>query len=131
MIRTLSQQRLLEKIDRHTDSQFSVPAGDHLAVIEVGPAEEFDRIHIAKAIHLPSGMSGPLAAYFPDRAIELVLYSDQAHQAMLDETAQKLTSEGFGNLYLLEGGKEAWLSQELPVQSSEVPADRAELRKFY
>ena len=84
------------------------------AVVDVSAQNDFEKGHIPNAIHVaPSQVDpqGKTLAKLKDRPV--VVYCKTGVTA--EQACRKLTKGGFEKVYLLSGGLQAWLNEQLPV----------------
>lgn len=83
-------------------------------VLDVSPATEFDKGHIAGARGVPMGQLDPehkLIAKAKDRPIVLVCRTGQSSA----QAAATLVKAGYSRVHWLEGGLPAWQQADLPL----------------
>ena len=83
-------------------------------VLDVSPATEFDKGHIAGARGVPMGQFDPehkLIAKAKDRPIVLVCRTGQSSA----QAAATLVKAGYSRVHWLEGGLPAWQQADLPL----------------
>jgi rhodanese-related sulfurtransferase len=108
-IRTITPRALHERLS-------SEPEG---VLIDVRTPEEFERIHAAGArLH-------PLSDFDPQRVMHRFgaeglgktrpVYLTCLSGVRATEAAQRLGQRGYDNVYLLDGGTQAWVDAKLPV----------------
>ncbi len=130
MIRYLDAERLEGIRQARIESWFGTPARDHWRLLEVGSLEGYLSGHLPQAIHFPLErvLRGAefVRAYFEHPGEPIVLYGRRGSEALVGRVAGALERMGFGDLWILEGGKEGWRDSGLPLQSGRVPADTGE-----
>lgn len=127
MVKRMSSQQLVQRIEDHTESSFSIPAGSHIIIVEVGPSEEFDRAHIKTARHLPlEEMEQHASQILPNKGQDIVLYGTRKHRQDVEQAAKTLQKLGFFNVFLLDMTKEEWLKEDLWMDTARTPADHLE-----
>ncbi|MDQ8034012.1 rhodanese-like domain-containing protein [Bordetella genomosp. 1] len=80
--------------------------------VDVRPAEQFQAGHIAQARSLPAQDLEAKAGNLPKNK-PLILVCEQGRSA--PRIAARLRSQGFADVYTLEGGMRAWYAANLPV----------------
>ncbi|MFJ1300573.1 rhodanese-like domain-containing protein [Pseudomonadota bacterium AL_CKDN230030165-1A_HGKHYDSX7] len=80
--------------------------------IDVRAAEQYQAGHIAQARSLPAQDLESKAGNLPKNK-PLILVCEQGRAA--PRIAQRLRSQGFADVYTLEGGMRAWYAANLPV----------------
>lgn len=87
-------------------------------VVDVGTKNEYDAGHIAGAISIPASEMAARARRLP-KSKEIVLYCNcDGKQELSARAALELQRQGFLNVFVLEGGYQAWLDARLPVKKS-------------
>ena len=101
--------------------QLVTPAGviglleDDAGVLDISENSDFKKAHIASAIHIP-------IAKLDDQAGSVEMYRNRAlivtcpNGSRSVQACKKLTKLGFNNLYLLQGGMQAWQESNLPIE---------------
>lgn len=91
---------------------------DEAVFVDMRDADTFKKSHIPSAVHVPSDQLATKlvdGSRFKDKVI--VLYCDSG--ATSTEKVEKLRKENSSlNLFSLQGGLNAWLQTNLPVESS-------------
>jgi rhodanese-related sulfurtransferase len=127
MIKTLSFFQYDAKQDGFIDAQFGTPAPEKLWLVEIGPVDGYDRVHIKRAIHLTLDQVRRVSlSRLPNTGGEIVLYGSRRESAAVQSAAEELARQGYYNLYLLEGSKEEWLELTRPRETTLVLADHFE-----
>ena len=83
------------------------------AIVDIRTAEQFRKGHIAGATNLPESQlkSGVPAAL--DRQKPVIVVCDAGNKASV--TARTLKKAGFGEVYYMQGGLNAWTGANLPL----------------
>lgn len=81
--------------------------GDPFVLVDVREESEWQRGHIAGAVHLGKGiLERDLETLYPDKATDLVLYCGGGYRsALAAEAAQKM---GYTNVSSMDGGWRGW-----------------------
>lgn len=89
--------------------------GDRFVLIDVREESEWNRGHIAGAVHLGKGiLERDLEKLYPYKDSDLVLYCGGGYRsALAAEAAQKM---GYTNVSSMDGGWRGWTSAGLPVE---------------
>jgi rhodanese-related sulfurtransferase len=96
-------------------------ANTPVILINIGPRELFDRLHIQGAIHIPRG--GIEKVTFPTEA-KIVLYRTGFGSLGVREAAAALIAKGYQDVSILQGEAQTWKSAGIPLigpGSSPVP----------
>ncbi len=125
MIREITCQQLLDKQLRFIDSWFAIPAPDRPVIFEVGSVEQFNEGHLPRAIRLPPLpiAADRIAALVQYPSPEAVIYGQDRSDPLPFQWARLLEAAGFGDVYILRGGKHAWAQHGFTLQTGWVPAD--------
>lgn len=99
-----------EEVDRRRK------AGDKLTVIDVREDHEWEKGHIAGAIHLGKGiLERDIEKRIPDTDAEIVLYCGGGYRSAL--AADNLQKMGYTNVKSMNGGFRGWKDAGLPIES--------------
>ena len=88
--------------------------GNPFVLVDVREESEWQRGHIAGAVHLGKGiLERDLEALYPDKSTDLVLYCGGGYRSALSaEAAQKM---GYTNVSSMAGGWRSWRAAGYPV----------------
>ena len=88
--------------------------GESFVLVDVREESEWQRGHIAGAVHLGKGiLERDLEAQYPDKATDLVLYCGGGYRsALAAEAAQKM---GYTNVSSMDGGWRGWTTADYPT----------------
>jgi rhodanese-related sulfurtransferase len=89
-------------------------------VLDVGTKNEYDAGHIPGAISMPESEVAARARRLP-KSKEIVLYCNCGTEELSMRAAAELQRQGFLDVFVLEGGYQAWLNAGLPVEKSKQP----------
>ena len=84
------------------------------AVIDVSAHNDFEKGHIVNAQHMPLSQldpNGKALSRLKDQPVAVYCKSGPVSE----QAAKRLVKSGFGDVYWLSGGLQAWLADELPV----------------
>lgn len=115
MLREVTQQQLSDMAE--------FPA--ILVYVEIGPKDEYERVHIANAINIPWEQLKTQAKKYLDPGFDIVLYSSREHEQDVLKAAEFLEKQGFQALYFYRGGKEEWILSGLAIESMHYPPGAA------
>lgn len=84
-------------------------------VMDIRPADQFRKGHIAGAINAPESQlkMDQLAAYEKYKTNPLIVACEMGNKG--SSVARKLAKEGFTQVFYLQGGMNAWNSANLPL----------------
>lgn len=83
-------------------------------VVDLRPQAEYDKGHIAGALHLPLSQFNPDSkALSKARELPIVLVCQRG--ATAGPAADRLVAAGFSRIHVLDGGIVAWQQAELPL----------------
>lgn len=102
-------------VDELRRLQLADPA---LVLIDVRDAKAFSQGHIQNALNIPA--PDVLSANLPHGG-PIVIYCSEDPCSLTTDAAQKLTSYGYKDVSILEGGFGAWLAKKYPAVTSETP----------
>ena len=86
-------------------------------VVDVGTKNEYDAGHIPGALSIPASEVAARARRLP-KSKEIVLYCNCDGQELSARAAAELQRQGFDDVFVLEGGYQAWLDAGLPVKKT-------------
>lgn len=86
-------------------------------VVDVGTKNEYDAGHIPGALSIPASEVAARARRLP-KSKEIVLYCNCDGQELGTRAAAELQRQGFDNVFVLEGGYQAWLDAGLAVKKT-------------
>lgn len=91
--------------------------GDSFVLVDVREESEWQRGHIADAVHLGKGvLERDLETLYPDKNTDLVLYCGGGYRsALAAEAAQKM---GYTNVSSMDGGWRGWTAADYPTEGS-------------
>lgn len=89
-----------------------------LVLIDVRDAKAFSQGHIQNALNIPA--PDVLSANLPHGG-PIVIYCSEDPCSLTTDAAQTLTSSGYKEVSILEGGFGAWLAKKYPAVTSETP----------
>ena len=114
MIQTITRQGILKKLRPSIDMAFAAPISEHLIFVEVGRSDDYDRLHIRNAVHLPADrIEQTVSRLLPDHGSEIILYGQNSQDKMVENAAGKLAALGYFNLFVYPGGKDDWSANSL------------------
>lgn len=126
MIRIITRDQILSKINRYLDSSFGTPAPDHLVLLEVGELGDYQRAHIRHALHMTlNQVQNQARRRLPDLGAEIVVYGELAASPTAQEAVLHLVRQGFGNVYWYVEGKADWAEHGLWMSSMPEDLDGA------
>jgi CBS domain-containing protein/rhodanese-related sulfurtransferase len=94
-------------------------------LIEVLPREDYEKIHIAKAISIPLNMFSRTTADRLKWDQPAIVYSRSCLCDLSARAAWRLSSLGFTHIFRYTAGKADWLANGLPVEGMEAQIPRA------
>jgi rhodanese-related sulfurtransferase len=87
---------------------------DNALVVDLRPAADFDKGHIAGAKNVQMSQFDPENKQLaPAKALPVVLVCKVGESA--SAAAKRLRKAGFSNVHVLEGGVQAWQAADLPL----------------
>ena len=91
---------------------------DPFVLIDVREESEWQRGHIAGAVHLGKGiLERDLETLYPDKSTDLVLYCGGGYRsALAAEAAQKM---GYTKVSSMDGGWRGWTTAGYPTEKSD------------
>ena len=91
--------------------------GDSFVLVDVREESEWQRGHIAGAVHLGKGiLERDLETLDPDQSADLVLYCGGGYRsALAAEAAQKM---GYSNVSSMDGGWRGWTTAGYPTDGA-------------
>ncbi len=89
-------------------------------LVEVLSEEEFNRLHIAGAVHIPFNRMSTEARKRFHKDDEIILYCMDPECSASSIAAEKLEGIGFTNIAVYGGGKQDWVAWGLPVEGEAV-----------
>lgn len=103
----IARDELKQKIDRRED----------FALLEVLPADEFNKGHLPGAQNLPlnDNFAAQALDLAGDKERPIVLYCQDAACPESEKAARRLDEAGFPQVYHYQGGKEDWRSAGTPL----------------
>jgi rhodanese-related sulfurtransferase len=125
MFRLISAEQMLAKMTSFLDATNGTPAIDKLYLLEIGTPQEFDVHHLPKGISAGESLNpAQVHHYISNQAAEVILYGKNGDDfPRLEEAAKCLFDLGYSFIYIYKEGKEDWISKNLWLESSVVPAD--------
>jgi rhodanese-related sulfurtransferase len=91
-------------------------AGEQFYLVDTREDREWDRGHVAGAIHLGKGIiERDIESAIPDRAAKIVLYCGGGFRSAL--VADNLQKMGYTNAISMDGGWREWTEAGYPVES--------------
>jgi rhodanese-related sulfurtransferase len=103
-IRELTVNEVKAKLDR----------GEKFHLIDVREDREWDKDHVAGAVHLGKGViERDVEQQIPDRQAELILYCGGGFRSAL--AADNLQKMGYANVYSMDGGIRDWRARGYPI----------------
>lgn len=88
---------------------------DNAVVLDVGEAKEYEAGHIPGAINLPAAsLAGRLSELEKHKSKPVIVNCQNSQRAQ--KVAITLSKNGFGTVYQLAGGMNAWKRDNLPVE---------------
>lgn len=121
MIKHMSCQQLRDKLERFPDCEFGTYNPDHTVIIEVSETHDYLRCHLPRAIHIAS--LSDLRSFILNAATEVVVYPSAEKSVEAEILCRQLLEVGVANVYFYRDGKEDWLRNNLPTESTLVLAD--------
>lgn len=97
--------------------QGKIEAGEIFKLIEVSRSEDFDKGHIAAAVHIPLDSIIETVSRSFRKIQQIVVYCEEANSSVGTNAVRFLQRLGFSNAVLLRGGKSAWREAGLPLES--------------
>ena len=92
--------------------------GDTFYLVDVREDNEWDKGHIAGAIHLGKGViERDIENVIPDPNAEIVLYCGGGYRSAL--AADNLTKMGYTNVVSMDGGFRGWNEAGFPVEQDD------------
>ena len=89
--------------------------GDDIQIVDVREDNEWDKGHIAGAIHLGKGViERDIENVIPDPNAEIILYCGGGYRSAL--AAENLTRMGYTNVVSMDGGFRGWNEAGFPVE---------------
>lgn len=89
--------------------------GDTFYLVDVREDNEWDKGHIAGAIHLGKGViERDIENVIPDPNAEIILYCGGGYRSAL--AAENLTRMGYTNVVSMDGGFRGWNEAGFPVE---------------
>jgi rhodanese-related sulfurtransferase len=99
----------------------------YIVVIDTRGPEKAKKGHIQGAVAIPLARIASEKDQFPlDRKAYLVLYADETLLDKLAPVAKLISSWGYHNVYILQGGYKSWLAKSGPIQK-----DMVRIKIFY
>jgi rhodanese-related sulfurtransferase len=92
---------------------------EKLTIVEVLPAEYFERAHIPTAINIPADRVSELAPRFlPSKGGLIVTYGLNFTWKMSEQVARELIGMGYTNVAEYQEGKQDWIAAGLPLEGA-------------
>jgi rhodanese-related sulfurtransferase len=130
VITLIGRDQLYSKLHSYIDSTFGTPAPEEVLLIEVGPSDAFDKVHLKNAIHMTlDEVETNSQNRLPDHGAEIVIYGQDRASSEPRQAIQILDRRGYCQIYYYPDGKEDWIHAGLEVQYSLVPADNFQYNK--
>lgn len=110
MATPITTEGLLGKIER----------GDDFILMEVLPADSYERGHLPRAIDIPltHEFEDSVRKAAPDTRQPVVVYCSGPECSASSDAARRLEALGYGEVMVLDGGKEAWEAAGLALETS-------------
>ncbi|GAB4338734.1 MAG: hypothetical protein Kow00117_20040 [Phototrophicales bacterium] len=110
-----NESQLAQGVISPSDYQrlFTNPSVDHL-LIDVRTPEEFAAGHIQGAVNIPLQVLDQYVSQLPDDQ-PIVVYCRSGNRSAT--AFDMITRAGFTDVYDIQGGTNAWVSQGLPLQN--------------
>lgn len=89
---------------------------DNIRLVEVLDREEYEKVHIKGAVHIPMNKIVTEARNRFGKEDEIVVYCSDENCSASPTAAKKLIHSGFENVYHYKGGKKAWQKASLPME---------------
>lgn len=98
------------------DVKARIDAGETLHLVDVREDREFDKAHVAGAVHLGKGViERDVEKAFPETDVELILYCGGGYRsALAGDALQKM---GYTNVVSMDGGWREWSEKKYPSES--------------
>lgn len=108
MIRKIDAPGILKKFDFY----------EHFLLLDVESLQDYDRVHLPRAIHLPlsSDFASFAASVLPAKGTELVIYDNGGGEKAW-KAARILHEMGWYTLYVYGGGRREWMERTLPEET--------------
>ncbi|MCM2324113.1 MAG: rhodanese-like domain-containing protein [Oligoflexia bacterium] len=111
MIKRLSRSELQDKLERF----------EKLGVIDLGPPEAYDKVHITGAQSIPAPeLRRRVEAILPDHGAQIVLYNAPSTEALW-QAALTLQQLGYYSIFIYPGGLKDWQEASLPTGTNVFP----------
>ena len=92
---------------------------DHARVIDVREINEWNLVNIPGSIHVHHHhMASKVTQFYPNTHDTIVVYCAAGQRSSV--AAQQLVDLGYLNVFVIEGGIEAWIRAKLPTSSARV-----------
>lgn len=105
LISTISVQDLKRLLDENA----------HLYLIDVRELNEWEEVHIPKAIHIPKDeLPYTIGTHIADLNQPIYLHCKAGVRSL--DAAQKLINMGYKHVYSVEGGILQWMEHHYPVK---------------
>jgi rhodanese-related sulfurtransferase len=89
---------------------------ENINIVDVRAAEDYAKSHIPSAVNLPKERWSSFAGLSRDKVNILCCYTQTCHLAA--NAAVEFAAHGY-HVMAMEGGFEAWLHNELPVETGQ------------
>jgi rhodanese-related sulfurtransferase len=93
-------------------------AGAPMTIIDSRNPEEYQEVHILRAINIPEKKLGDHLAMLPaDKASRLVFYCNGVKCGKSKRSAEKVLKLGYDNIFIYAEGMPVWEEQGLPIHA--------------
>jgi rhodanese-related sulfurtransferase len=106
MVTEINRDELKQKLDHPRK----------FVLVEALPAHDFRTLHLPGAINIPADQVRTLAPeLLPNKDVEVIVYCAGPACHASENAANALTELGYSNVRHFVGGKQDWISADLPV----------------
>lgn len=107
-VKEITRDELKARLDR----------GEEVVLVEALGPKYYEEAHLPGAINIPHTEVDALAPeMLPDRSAQIVVYCSNRACQNSPQTARRLDSLGYENVYDYEEGKQGWIEAGLPTES--------------
>lgn len=117
MIRRIGRKEILNKLSRQDN---------RVVFVEATTLADYEKVHLPRAVFIePADVLRLAPTYFPNQAIEIVIYGEDSNDPRPEQAAKALQAANYFNVLLYSGGKADWvqagLSTETPIRPMALP----------
>ena len=95
-----------------------IDKGENILLVDTREDNEWDRGHIAGAVHLGKGIiERDIESQIPNHETEIILYCGGGFRSAL--AADNLQKMGYKNVVSMDGGWREWKAKGFPIESSQ------------